>query len=193
MQIADEKQRDEWVEQLLPGDGSSDVDTSAASAHFHPEISSPLQLLDIPSISYIPDRSMPPTPGSSRPVMQRIQPQLEPVKTENGSRHLSLLRTKSTDSDYPRSCTVSLYSTSTSDSDHGVTSESGYSSGDVGLTGSHSVSYENLSDCGHSQATSPDDNKSFLFPVCQVVRYILSTQLLKIPSIHSPGYQKKLL
>ena len=168
LQIADEKQRDKWVEELLPGDGASDVDTSTASAHVHPEIPSQLQLL--PSISYTSDHSMPPVSGSSRPVLsvvQRIQPQLEPVKMEDGSRHQ---RTKSTDSDFPRSRTVSLSSTRMSDSDNGVTSESGYLSDDVGLTRSRSVSYENMSDCGHSQATSPDDNKSFLFPVCRVVR-----------------------
>ena len=188
LQIADEKKRDKWVEELfnLPGNGSSDVDTGMASTHIHPEIPSQLQLLDIPSISYTSrsDHSMPPAPGSSRPVVQRIQPQLEPVKTEDGSRYyLSLQRTKSTDSDFPRSRTVSLYSTSMSDSDYEVTSESGYLSGDVGLTRSRSDSYENLSDCDHSQSASPDDpNKSFLFPVCQVVSYIILKTIIQILS-----------
>ena len=172
LQIADEKQRDKWVEELLAGNGNgnSDVDTGTASAHGDPaEIPSQPQSLDIPSISYTSDHhGRPPVPGSS--VVQRIQPWLEPVKSEDGSMfYLSHQRTKSTDSDFPRSRTASLYSTSTSDSDHGVTSESGYLSGDVGPSRSRSVSYENMSDCSHSQSTSPDDpTKSFLFPVCQL-------------------------
>lgn len=166
LQIADEKQRDKWVEELLASSGSRDVDTNTASAHvdLHPEISLPLQLVDVPSTSYASDHSKPPIPARS--VVLRIQPWLEPVKTVDGSGHLPLQRIKSTDSDFPRSRSVSLHSISTSDVDYGVTSESGYSSGDVD-TRSRSVSRENMSDSGHSQATSPDDStKSFLFPVC---------------------------
>lgn len=141
-----------WVQELKTSGGTSDVDlpgTSTAQATLYPEIPSRWQLTDIPSLIYTSDDTPPASLNS-----ERRQPRwLERVKTEDGhgTRHLSLRRQNSTDSDFPRSRSVSLYSSSSR------ATESGYSSGEFGNTArSRSVSYEDMPDSDHSQTS--DDN-----------------------------------
>ena len=94
--------------------------------------------------------SLPPPASSSLPI--NVRQWREPTKTEDGrgSRHLSLRRQPSNDSDFPRSRSSSMFSMSS----HG---ESGYSSIELGTSKSpsRSTSREDMPDWEDSQPPSP--------------------------------------
>ena len=175
MQTGDLEKRDKWVEQLLltvSCDAYVDSGDTTALLPSRPktftQISKTQTAVAIPVIEYTTDHDCESPTILERPKFTKW---LEPIKTDDGSsrsRHRSLRRQLSSDSDFPRSRSASL----DSNRSRGGTSESGYSSSDVSnsKSPSRSTSHENMSEWDGSPPASPVDTtetiKPFLEPVC---------------------------
>ncbi len=119
--------------------------------------------VDVPSVQINIQDDCDPYAQPIQPHLS-VQPWLERVRNEGETRHYSLKRQSSTDSDsdFPRSRSASIGD---------VKSESGYSSSDHELghmysARSRSVSFERMPTWEQSQPTSPTDaNTTFTMPV----------------------------